>query len=289
MDHNEVIKALSVNICEKQESLSSDVLEHLASCKTCFDALAAISEIMKIDTSGWYPTIVGSLPCIGLEDELDRYATMDPKHLISENPIVAHHLWQCGDCAERYRNAKNIIKADTEGVWEPEIGFPVYQAGIWKKIKEKVFEIIGEIQVVVQNEVITFRELQDNLLDHSFYLAPTGGVRSCTTRDAGAVGREVYFTVSPPNVESPLKIRFLPEADDYITIIIEVDSSPGTKSVMALYETTPQRTLVEVRSLSRNTSSVRFEHLFPKRYSLEIRGPFGIAYIPLKLQTGLAG
>jgi hypothetical protein len=285
--HDEIVQRLAHHILADGPKPSEEARLHLGSCLSCLEALAVISELVERGSSDWFQSVAGQLPCGAITAEMHTFVAQDTRQLAEEKPWVVEHLHNCGSCQERFISAREMLQAQQDGLFGSPLDLTTSSStSVWRRVAERVFEIVSDIQILVQQELIALHNLPASLADCSYVLEPAGTSRSERSETTEAKALEAGLDLIPPTIAARLKVRLLPEADGHLTIHIEAVDQITTNIPLVLYRTEPQRTLLEARSLGPSYSRARFERLPPGLYALEMRGPSGTSTVPFDIREG---
>lgn len=281
MTHQEIIKEITQSLLVTGKRPSQKAISHIQNCRSCFDSLVAIASLVEPGISdAWYKEINNSFPCDQIESELDLLVAMDESAFASEKAEIAFHLEQCGLCSERFNAAKLLLEAEAEGIFGPPIDLPHPELGSWMKIKDKVFEFSKKIEAILTDDYSGFKELTG--IPGLVPQITSGAIRSPAAKPN--VVQEACIEMTPPTCSDNISIRLINEAEEQLSIEVEITSNPTERLVIALFESDRNSQLLEARSISESQRIVRFERLPQNDYFLEIRSSSGTSKIPLKIR-----
>ena len=285
MNHKKITETLVHNVCVEGILPSGEIQRHVASCRSCLDTLASISELIKPGSSlSWYESLNEHYLCDEIEAELDLIAAKSSEDLASGSPAITAHLRACALCAERYVSAQRLLEAESEGALGKAIRFPERKAALWSEVKGKVFELSQAIRVTLRADSMGFMPFDSDVLPGRLVAEPSAATRSRHMNAGDGVVQEATIELMPPTTADKLIVRLLYETEGLLSLEFANESCSTERLIIALFETGETPSLIEARSLSGTQPVVRFERLAVDDYFIEIRGHSGVSKLPLCLK-----
>ncbi len=284
MNHSNTLETLLHNVCVDGVQPSAEIQQHVTSCRSCLDALASVSEIIKTGSSlSWYESLKKHYPCDEIETELDLIVAISADELRNNSPAVASHLSECALCAERYATARRLIEAESDGVLGPVIEYPEQNAAVWSEVKDKFFELTMPLIATLGFDSMGFKPFDPSRLPGIMVTEALPAMRSSQLSSDNSILQEASIELMPPTISEKLAVRFIYEAEELVTIEFSSDHFSSERLVIALFEAGEKSSIIEARSLSSVQPLVRFERLTIDEYFIEIRGGSGVSRFPLNL------